>query len=72
MLLAAFFVDTDVFSVKYALEGFPPLVLMPFRYALAAFASPETQRSRHTSTSVATARAGLVPGREILLTNNML
>ena len=35
MLLAAFFVGTDVVSVKYALEGFPPLVLMPIRYALA-------------------------------------
>jgi drug/metabolite transporter (DMT)-like permease len=35
ILLAAFFVGTDVVSVKYALEGFPPLVLMPIRYALA-------------------------------------
>jgi drug/metabolite transporter (DMT)-like permease len=35
ILLAAFFVGTDVVSVKYALEGFPPLVLMPVRYALA-------------------------------------
>jgi drug/metabolite transporter (DMT)-like permease len=35
MLLAAFFVGTDVVSVKYALEGFPPLVLMPIRYTLA-------------------------------------
>jgi drug/metabolite transporter (DMT)-like permease len=35
ILLAAFFVGTDVVSVKYALEGFPPLVLMPIRYVLA-------------------------------------
>jgi drug/metabolite transporter (DMT)-like permease len=35
ILLAAFFVGTDVVSVKYALEGFPPLVLMPIRYTLA-------------------------------------
>ncbi len=33
--MAVFFVGTDVVSVKYALEGFPPLVLMPFRYVLA-------------------------------------
>jgi drug/metabolite transporter (DMT)-like permease len=36
LLLAAFFVGTDVVSVKYALERFPPLlVLMPIRYVLA-------------------------------------
>jgi len=35
ILLAAYFVGTDVVSVKYALEGFPPLVLMPIRYVLA-------------------------------------
>lgn len=35
LLLAVLFVGTDVVSVKYALEGFPPLVLMPIRYALA-------------------------------------
>jgi drug/metabolite transporter (DMT)-like permease len=35
ILLAAFFVGTDIVSVKYALEGFPPLVLMPIRYTLA-------------------------------------
>jgi drug/metabolite transporter (DMT)-like permease len=35
LLLAVFFVGTDVVSVKYALEGFPPLVLMPLRYVLA-------------------------------------
>jgi drug/metabolite transporter (DMT)-like permease len=35
LLLAVFFVGTDVVSVKYALEGFPPLVLMPIRYVLA-------------------------------------
>jgi len=35
LLLAVFFVGTDVVSVKYALQGFPPLVLMPFRYVLA-------------------------------------
>lgn len=35
LLLAAFFVGTDVVSVKYALEGFPPLVFMPMRYVLA-------------------------------------
>ncbi len=35
LLLAVFFVGTDVVSIKYALEGFPPLVLMPFRYVLA-------------------------------------
>ena len=35
LLMAVFFVGTDVVSVKYALEGFPPLVLMPFRYVLA-------------------------------------
>jgi drug/metabolite transporter (DMT)-like permease len=35
LLLAVFFVGTDVVSVKYALEGFPPLVLMPIRYVVA-------------------------------------
>ncbi len=35
LLLAVFFVGMDVVSVKYALEGFPPLVFMPIRYALA-------------------------------------
>lgn len=35
LLLAAFFVGTDFVSVKYALEGFPPLVLVPARYVLA-------------------------------------
>ena len=35
MLLAVFFVGTDVVSVTYALKGFPPLVLMPIRYTLA-------------------------------------
>jgi drug/metabolite transporter (DMT)-like permease len=35
ILLAAFFIGTDVVSIKYALEGFPPLVLMPIRYTLA-------------------------------------
>jgi drug/metabolite transporter (DMT)-like permease len=35
LLLAVFFVGTDVVSVKYALEGLPPLVLMPFRYVVA-------------------------------------
>jgi len=35
LLLAVFFVGTDIVSVKYALEAFPPLVLMPFRYVLA-------------------------------------
>ena len=35
ILLAACFIGTDVVSIKYALEGFPPLVLMPIRYTLA-------------------------------------
>src|SRR5215210_3669829 len=35
LLLAVFFVGMDIVSVKYALEGFPPLVFMPFRYVLA-------------------------------------
>ena len=35
LLLAAFFVGTDFVSVKYALEGLPPLVLVPFRYVTA-------------------------------------
>jgi drug/metabolite transporter (DMT)-like permease len=35
LLLAALFVGTDVVSVKYALVGFPPLVLMPMRYVVA-------------------------------------
>ena len=35
LLLAVFFVGMDVVSVKYALEGFPPLVFMPIRYVLA-------------------------------------
>lgn len=35
LLLAVFFVGTDVVSIKYALEGFPPLVLMPIRYVVA-------------------------------------
>jgi drug/metabolite transporter (DMT)-like permease len=35
LLLAVFFVGMDVVSVKYALQGFPPLVFMPIRYVLA-------------------------------------
>ena len=35
LLLAAFFVGTDFVSVKYALEGLPPLVLVPLRYVAA-------------------------------------
>ena len=35
LVLAVFFVGTDVVSIKYALEGFPPLVLMPIRYVVA-------------------------------------
>lgn len=35
LLLAAIFVGTDFVSVKYALEGFPPLVLVPARYVVA-------------------------------------
>lgn len=35
LLMAAFFVGTDFVSVKYALEGIPPLVLMPGRYVFA-------------------------------------
>jgi drug/metabolite transporter (DMT)-like permease len=35
LLLAVFFVGTDVVSIKYALDGFPPLVLMPVRYVVA-------------------------------------
>src|SRR5918998_2586052 len=35
LLLAVFFVGTDVVSIKYALKAFPPLVLMPIRYVLA-------------------------------------
>src|SRR3712207_5126659 len=35
LLLAVFFVGMDVVSVKYALEGLPPLVFMPMRYVLA-------------------------------------
>jgi drug/metabolite transporter (DMT)-like permease len=35
LLLAVFFVGMDAVSVKYALEGFPPLVFMPIRYVLA-------------------------------------
>ena len=35
LLLAVFFVGMDVVSVKYALEGMPPLVFMPFRYVVA-------------------------------------
>jgi drug/metabolite transporter (DMT)-like permease len=35
LLLAVFFVGTDVVSVKYALEGLPPLAFMPARYVLA-------------------------------------
>src|SRR5919112_1942631 len=38
LLLAAFFVGTDFVSVKYALQGLPPLVLVPLRYAVAGFA----------------------------------
>jgi hypothetical protein len=39
---------------------------------LAAFASPETHKSRQASTSAATTRSGKFPGRVILLTNYML
>jgi drug/metabolite transporter (DMT)-like permease len=35
LLLSVFFVGMDVVSVKYALEGLPPLVFMPARYVLA-------------------------------------
>ena len=35
LLLAAFFVGTDFVSIKYALEGLPPLVLVPLRYVVA-------------------------------------
>ena len=35
MFFAAVFVGLDFVSVKYALEGFPPLVLVPVRYVLA-------------------------------------
>jgi drug/metabolite transporter (DMT)-like permease len=35
LLLAVSFVGMDVVSVKYALEGIPPLVFMPFRYVVA-------------------------------------
>jgi drug/metabolite transporter (DMT)-like permease len=34
LLLAAFFVGTDFVSVKYALEGLPPTVLVPARYVV--------------------------------------
>lgn len=33
--MAAFFVGTDFVSVKYALEGLPPLVLVPARFVVA-------------------------------------
>ncbi len=35
LLLAAFFVGTDFVSVKYALQGLPPLALVPLRYVAA-------------------------------------
>ena len=35
LLLAAFFVGTDFVSVKYAMQGLPPLVLVPMRYVVA-------------------------------------
>ena len=35
LLLAAFFVGTDFVSVKYALQGLPPLVLVPLRFVVA-------------------------------------
>ena len=35
LLMAAFFVGTDFVSVKYALEGIPPLVLVPMRCVVA-------------------------------------
>jgi drug/metabolite transporter (DMT)-like permease len=35
LLLAAFFVGTDFVSVKYALQGLPPLALVPLRYIVA-------------------------------------
>ena len=38
LLLAAFFVGTDFVSVKYALQGLPPLVLVPLRYVVAGAA----------------------------------
>ena len=37
LLMAAFFVGTDFVSVKYALEGLPPLVLVSVRYVVAGF-----------------------------------
>ena len=38
LFLAAFFVGTDFVSVKYALQGLPPLVLVPLRYTIAGLA----------------------------------
>lgn len=35
LLLAVLFVGNDFVAVKYALEGIPPLVLMPLRFVLA-------------------------------------
>jgi drug/metabolite transporter (DMT)-like permease len=35
LLLATFFVGTDFVSIKYALRGLPPLVLVPLRYVVA-------------------------------------
>ena len=38
LFLAAVFVGLDFVAVKYALEAFPPLVLVPIRYVLAGLA----------------------------------
>ncbi len=57
LLLAAFFVGTDVVSVKYALERFPPLlVLMPIRYVLAGLLLLGTLRLLRQKDEVGIAR----------------
>ena len=60
LLLAAFFVGTDVVSVKYALEGFPPLVFMPIRYVLAGLLLLASLRFLGRKDGVQLGRRGLL------------
>ena len=60
LLLAVFFVSMDVVSVKYALEGLPPLVFMPIRYVLAGLLLLATLRPSGWSNGAGLGRGDLI------------
>ena len=60
LLLAVFFVGMDVVSVKYALEGLPPLVFMPARYVLAGLLLLAFLRLLGRDAGVGLGRGGLL------------